>query len=84
MKISALQFAVCVVSVTVLSYWVCRWYWARQKRKRWIESFSPEHAIDQLNQSREAHGIQTDRGGYRDVDPNAKRPRVSPQGRPRQ
>ena len=84
MKISALQFAVCVVSVTVLSYWVCRWYWARQKRKRWIESLASKAAIKRMSQSRESHSIQSDRGGHSAADQGAPRQQVSPQGRPRQ
>lgn len=84
MEISAFEFAVCVVSATVLPYWIVGWDRARRKRKRWMESFTSQDAIDQLNQSREAHGIQTDRGGHRVTDPSAPRPQVSPQGRPRQ
>ena len=37
-------------------------------------------ASRQWRGSREARGVQSDRGGCRDVDPNAVRPQVSPQG----
>ena len=66
-----------------LLMWVLAWYRWRRDEISWMETFASETGTQCLNQSREAHGIQTDRGGRRVTDPNVKRPRVSPQGRPR-
>ena len=39
--------------------------------------------IDESKDFRQARIVQSDRGGYRAIDPNATRPHVSPQGRRR-
>lgn len=67
-----------------LLMWVLAWYWWRRDEISWMKSFTSETAIQCLNQSRESHAIQTDRGGHRVTDPSAPRPQVSSQGRPRQ
>mgnify|MGYP001571143292 FL=1 len=73
-------FAVCLLIAVVPAKWIWSWYWAGRARKRWVESFAPKAAIKRMNQSRESHGVQSDRGNRRDVDPGAPRPQVSPQG----